>query len=76
LHWLVRAGAADSHPAPITEKSFKCTVRVAQSTTGFAEVNNRFGGNCFNCHAKARPEWDLVCGSIVKAINAAKPPAQ
>jgi hypothetical protein len=30
-------------------------------TRGFAEVNNRFGGNCFGCHVKARPEWDLIC---------------
>jgi hypothetical protein len=30
-------------------------------THGFVEVNNRFGGNCFTCHVKARPEWDLVC---------------
>ena len=30
---------------------------------GFAEVVNRFGGNCFGCHIKARPEWDLVCES-------------
>ena len=30
-------------------------------TRGFAEVNNRFGGNCFGCHIKARPEWDFVC---------------
>jgi hypothetical protein len=30
-------------------------------TRGFAEVNNRFGGNCFTCHVKARPEWDLIC---------------
>jgi hypothetical protein len=88
-------------------------------TRGFTEVSNRFGGNCLNCHVKARPEWDLVCdithgcdpipitramsgalqrtdprcehktplsdedaaaltqlGAIVKAINAAKPPAQ
>jgi len=88
-------------------------------TRGFVEVSNRFGGNCFNCHVKARPEFDLVCdvthgcdpipitramsgalqrtdprcehktpisdedaaaltqlGAIVKAINAAKPPAQ
>lgn len=30
-------------------------------TRGFAGVNNRFGGNCFACHIKARPEWDLVC---------------
>ena len=28
---------------------------------GFADVVNRFGGNCFTCHAAARPEWDLVC---------------
>jgi len=28
---------------------------------GFAEVVNRFGGNCFACHIAARPEWDLVC---------------
>ncbi len=31
------------------------------SKRGFAEVVNRFGGNCFGCHADARPEWDLVC---------------
>jgi hypothetical protein len=28
---------------------------------GFAEVVNRFGGNCFGCHASARPEWDMIC---------------
>ncbi len=28
---------------------------------GFADVNNRFGGNCFACHVKARPEFDFVC---------------
>jgi hypothetical protein len=30
-------------------------------TRGFVEVVNRFGDNCFNCHVKARPEYDLVC---------------
>jgi hypothetical protein len=30
---------------------------------GFAEVVNRFGGNCFGCHSAARPQWDLVCES-------------
>jgi hypothetical protein len=30
-------------------------------TRGFAEVYNRFGGNCFGCHIKARPEWDFIC---------------
>ncbi len=28
---------------------------------GFTEVVNRFGGNCFGCHVKAEPQWDLVC---------------
>jgi hypothetical protein len=28
---------------------------------GFVEVVNRFGGNCFACHVKARPEWDFIC---------------
>src|SRR5258708_10311248 len=28
---------------------------------GVQDVNNRFGGNCFTCHVKARPEFDLVC---------------
>jgi hypothetical protein len=30
-------------------------------TRGFAEVNNRFGLNCFACHVKAKPEFDFVC---------------
>jgi hypothetical protein len=30
-------------------------------TRGFVEVVNRFGGNCFACHIRARPQWDLVC---------------
>lgn len=30
---------------------------------GFAEVNNRFGKNCFGCHAPARDPWDFVCES-------------
>lgn len=37
----------------------------AQGTTigkrGFADVVNRFGGNCFACHVKAEPRWDMVC---------------
>ncbi|NNC98755.1 MAG: hypothetical protein HKN85_01100 [Gammaproteobacteria bacterium] len=28
---------------------------------GFADVVNRFGGNCFACHIKAQPEFDLIC---------------
>jgi hypothetical protein len=28
---------------------------------GFADVVNRFGGNCLACHAKANPERDMIC---------------
>jgi len=28
---------------------------------GTVEVVNRFGGNCFDCHAPAAAQWDLVC---------------
>lgn len=30
---------------------------------GFADVNNRFGKNCFSCHAPAREKFDFVCES-------------
>ncbi len=28
---------------------------------GFADVVNKFGGNCFSCHIKAEPKWDFIC---------------
>lgn len=28
---------------------------------GFVDVVNRFGGNCFACHVKAKPQFDMVC---------------
>lgn len=28
---------------------------------GFVDVVNRFGGNCFGCHVKAEPQYDLIC---------------
>lgn len=28
---------------------------------GFADVVNRFGGNCLACHAAAEPKWDMIC---------------
>ena len=37
----------------------------AEGTTimkrGFADVVNKFGGNCFGCHVKAKPQFDLIC---------------
>ena len=43
---------------------FELTVSEAGSkikVRGVTDVVNRFGGNCFSCHVKARPEWDLIC---------------
>ncbi len=43
---------------------FELDVSAAGSSIrnrGFADVINRFGGNCFACHVRARPEWDLIC---------------
>ena len=31
------------------------------NTRGSADVVNRFGGNCLECHAQAEPQWDLIC---------------
>ena len=28
---------------------------------GFVDVVNRFGGNCFGCHVKAEPQFDMIC---------------
>jgi hypothetical protein len=28
---------------------------------GFVDVVNKFGGNCFACHVKAEPKYDLIC---------------
>jgi hypothetical protein len=39
----------------VAESGSKIKVR------GVTEVVNRFGGNCFSCHTKAKPEWDLIC---------------
>jgi hypothetical protein len=32
------------------------------ATRGAEQTVNRFGGNCFECHSKAAPQWDLICG--------------
>ncbi|MEZ5558075.1 MAG: hypothetical protein R3E86_05935 [Pseudomonadales bacterium] len=52
------------NPATRDWEFFELDVSPAGSSVrarGFAEVVNRFGGNCFACHVKARPEWDMVC---------------
>lgn len=31
------------------------------TTRGFGNVENRFGGNCLDCHIEAEPQYDLIC---------------
>lgn len=30
---------------------------------GHADVVNRFGGNCLECHEKAEPQFDMICST-------------
>ncbi len=39
----------------VTEEGAKIKVR------GSTQVVNKFGGNCFECHQKAEPQWDFIC---------------
>ena len=39
----------------VSEKGSTIKVR------GAFEVVNKFGGNCFACHVKAKPQWDMIC---------------
>jgi hypothetical protein len=52
------------NPATRDWEFFELDVSAEGSTIrarGFADVVNRFGGNCFACHVKARPERDMIC---------------
>jgi hypothetical protein len=54
-------------------------------TRGSSPVLNRFGQDCLSCHAKAEPQWDLVCekdhgcdplpltDALIAALQAADP---
>jgi hypothetical protein len=51
-------------PATHDWEYFELDVSKDSSTIrkrGFAEVVNRFGGNCFTCHVRAKPQFDSIC---------------
>ncbi len=55
---------AGFNPATGDWEFFELEVSATGTTIlkrGFAEVNNRFGKNCFGCHAPARDPWDFIC---------------
>lgn len=35
------------------------TTQIAKR--GLYDIVNKFGGNCFACHVKAKPQFDLIC---------------
>jgi len=57
---------AGTSPATGDWEFFELQVDESGSTIakrGFVDVMNRFGGNCFSCHAPAREKWDFICES-------------
>lgn len=63
---MVKRGAGWS--ASTSDWEFFALATSASGTTinarGKEEVMNAFGGNCFDCHSKAEPQWDLVCETM------------
>ncbi len=52
------------NPATSDWEFFSLSVVATETTIearGGEDVVNGFGGNCFECHSKAEPQWDLVC---------------
>jgi len=52
------------NPATRDWEFFELTVSQAGSkinVRGTTEVINKFDGNCFECHQKAAPQWDMIC---------------
>lgn len=53
--WSKKTNDWEFFELDVSEKGSKIKVR------GTTQVINKFGGNCFECHAKAKPHWDLIC---------------
>ena len=66
---LVPTEVMVKHPAgfsPATKDWEFFELKVSTTGTeihkrGFTDVVNRFGGNCFGCHVKAEPQFDMIC---------------
>ena len=53
--WNTKTNDWEFFELSVSEKGSKIKVR------GTTQVINKFGGNCFECHQKAEPQWDLIC---------------
>jgi hypothetical protein len=58
-----RAGfSAASHDWEFFSLGVSATGTTIKARGGNASVLNQFNASCLNCHAQARPQWDLLCG--------------
>ena len=60
---MVKRGAG-YNPTTNDWEFFFLEINGAETTIGargVEDVENQFGGNCFDCHSKAEAQWDLIC---------------
>jgi len=53
--WSAKTNDWEFFELDVSEAGSKIKVR------GTTRVKNKFGGNCFECHQKAEPQWDFIC---------------
>ncbi len=53
--WNIKTNDWEFFELDVSEEGSKIKVR------GTTQVVNKFGGNCFECHQKADPQWDFIC---------------
>ena len=53
--WNTKTSDWEFFELDVSEQGSKIKVR------GTTQVVNKFGGNCFECHQKAEPQWDFIC---------------
>jgi hypothetical protein len=53
--WSTKTNDWEFFALDVSEKGTKIKAR------GTIHIKNKFGGNCFECHQKAKPQWDFIC---------------
>ena len=53
--WNAKTNDWEFFELDVREEGAKIKVR------GSTQVVNKFGGNCFECHKQAEPQWDFIC---------------
>jgi hypothetical protein len=53
--WSAKTNDWEFFELDVSEEGSKIKAR------GTTQVKNKFGGNCFECHQKAKPQWDFIC---------------